>query len=812
MDEIRLKFINNFILYNKNISTELFILFNKISKKWHTKYNKYRDKKQRAVLKNESRMLLHKYNIITSDPFEYNYNNISSNKIKKNYIFKYKVYNILFYNILEVLHTYNILVKKGDFLELSSSPYYYESINYYEKKYKKYKKSNYDLIFFNKFLHKINNNDKLYFYKKIKVNINYYDGYFDTKFLNENQEKKYDNIFSNLSNNPKKFKEDFREHADTQLIFNTLLYSVLRLHKNGNLVINVHSVTTKPMADILLIGKMMFKEVHLYKPKIHNLFKKNGTVIIFMNFIEINDEMKKKLFDIFNKLYENDPTAQKFNIKEYDSKYENLIINKINKSNKYPKYIGSFLDLDSNDEQYKFIVYFNTKRYYESSKYIERILDIENKGQKYIENFKKDYIKVQYISSILWAKEFDMETYKVNQYEFTDILGKTIIKDLYSYHEPIIFRFKKYEEYKNIEIPESIYKLVNDYHMTIYMIDTRDPEIYDKVKGLVRFYKPTNKPYLELGKYIEKEIGSNIPNSQAWIKMYEMLTLLNLFDINIKTLKTFHLCELPGGFILATNHYAFTKTNIKKFDWNAQSFNPKVQGINDIYNLSKNYPDKWHWGKDGTGNIMNSDNIKSYKKYCKDIHFITSDCGLGYVENNKTLINTEFAHTIAILYLLPIGGNFVAKFVLPIEDNIIISSIYLYYLHFEEIIFYKSIQNMYSGEFYIIGKNYKGIDNKMMELLFKMLDNYKDDIELNKKYSEEFIIQLEKGLDILTSNFTFSIDRQLYYVDNYEYLKKCGNKCHFDKMDQYIIEKNKDWMKFFNLSKIDKKYLINTNN
>ena len=30
-------------------------------------------------------MLLHKYNIITSDPFEYNYNNISSNKIKKNY-------------------------------------------------------------------------------------------------------------------------------------------------------------------------------------------------------------------------------------------------------------------------------------------------------------------------------------------------------------------------------------------------------------------------------------------------------------------------------------------------------------------------------------------------------------------------------------------------------------------------------------------------------------------------------------------------------------------------------------------------------
>ena len=83
MDEIRLKFINNFILYNKSISTELFILFNKISKKWHTKYNKYRDIKQRVILKYESIMILYKYNLITVYPFVNIKNNILLNKMKK---------------------------------------------------------------------------------------------------------------------------------------------------------------------------------------------------------------------------------------------------------------------------------------------------------------------------------------------------------------------------------------------------------------------------------------------------------------------------------------------------------------------------------------------------------------------------------------------------------------------------------------------------------------------------------------------------------------------------------------------------------
>ena len=64
------------------------------------------------------------------------------------------------------------------------------------------------------------------------------------------------------------------------------------------------------------------------------------------------------------------------------------------------------------------------------------------------------------------------------------------------------------------------------------------------------------------------------------------------------------------------------------------------------------------------------------------------------------MIKVDFCYVVSILHLLEKGGNRVAKFVIPVKDNIIISTIYLLYLHFDEIIFYKSVQNTYSGKLY----------------------------------------------------------------------------------------------------------------
>ena len=49
--------------------------------------------------------------------------------------------------------------------------------------------------------------------------------------------------------------------------------------------------------------------------------------------------------------------------------------------------------------------------------------------------------------------------------------------------------------------------------------------------------------------------------SNAWVKMYEILSSYTLFSDN-ETLKTFHLCEHPGAFVLATQEWI--KQNTKK--------------------------------------------------------------------------------------------------------------------------------------------------------------------------------------------------------------------------------------------------------
>jgi hypothetical protein len=832
---IRLKKSTRFKYNYNNISTELYLNLLQNTKK---SYTDVLDKKKRII----------GYDYIFVNQFAFDTISIDYVKIQTDYgpkivkkidfdeddvfnILKYKPFNSVFFNVLELLHKFDLIVdKKEDILELSGTPIFFEAILYYEKKYSK-TISNYHLIYFDKYNFTKDKEDKkiqLQFYtqylKGLKTET--YNGFLDNDFLNlkkeNNKNKKYDKIISNLSNNLKDYGEDFIEHANIQLIFSTFLFSATRLKSNGSLVLVVNSITTKSMADLVLIGKKIFKEVNLYQPKIHIKFKKSGTCIIMIGFNEKKfQKYKKQLFEIYKSMLKNNPTFDNFNIEKYDPQLEDILSDKItkpivkNKNGKFNyKYIDSFLDLDSSDSRYDFIREFNEKRYYDSNQYVENMIKLKLMSEKERKEYLKEYKKTQYIRSILWAKEFDMDVVSYYEKGFKDDFGKLIVKDLFSYHEHFEFHFKKSNiNVDLIPISKEIHQLVNKFDITAYMIDTRDPDIYDNMKDFVRYYKPKHRSKedicnLQLGRYIINKVGmeTDIPNSQAWIKMYEMISLFNIVNKKDKKLKSFHLCELPGGFIKAINNYIFTKTKIEKFEWNAQSLHPGIKGVIKNFGqgqkgLYDKYPNKWHWGEDKTGDITNPKNIKSYKKYCKDVKLITSDCGLGMKSEDKKLMKVDFCYIVAILHLLEKGGNCCAKFVIPVQDNIIISAIYLLYLHFDEIIFYKSVQNTYSGEFYIIGKGFQGIDKKTEDTLFKTIDNYSENIDLFGKYSEEFIIQLESALSKLTNIFTFAIDRQLYYVDNYEYIEKC----YMEKIDGYILEKNKDWFKKFKPTKIKNK-------
>lgn len=159
---------------------------------------------------------------------------------------------------------------------------------------------------------------------------------------------------------------------------------------------------------------------------------------------------------------------------------------------------------------------------------------------------------------------------------------------------------------------------------------------------LPKDYHPTDEIYYnfaryEIRDYIEQHMNGEMVTN-AWVKMYELLSVAvnNTFLTENPVIKTFHMCELPGAFIAATNH--FIKTNsTAKFEWTAQSLFDKsnVKMIDDQYGLYQNNKDNYDFGSTQNGDLINKKNVVYYIDKYKDVNFgiITSDCGECKEEN-----------------------------------------------------------------------------------------------------------------------------------------------------------------------------------
>jgi len=189
----------------------------------------------------------------------------------------------------------------------------------------------------------------------------------------------------------------------------------------------------------------------------------------------------------------------------------------------------------------------------------------------------------------------------------------------------------------------------------------------------------------------------------------------------------------------------------------------------------------------------------------RGVDLITSDCGLpmkceGYEK-------VAFASLLTILKILPKGGSMVYKILTPIDEPIILNLIYLAYEHFKELIFYKPVQNSQSREFYIVGKGYLGTNSHMLEKFFDELKKFKEGEEIdlfNDMYPEAFVRQIIQASTILADNFVYTIERQIYFVDNKDIMPKEFSKLFYE----YYNEKNDDWIRRYKVMKLDKMFIL----
>lgn len=382
----------------------------------------------------------------------------------------------------------------------------------------------------------------------------------------------------------------------------------------------------------------------------------------------------------------------------------------------------------------------------------------------------------------------------------------------------------KQQYIKNVNLIPELYPINNMIEQTTKLIDSRrnfdEPEEdkqnvkWFEANKRFRYYKhKSDKEKLHLDKKVQQLLG-DYSISQAWLKMYEIITDCELIPIHRKgTYKSFHICEAPGTFINCINNYIYTKTKYDLFEWKAQSLRPnnfknKSVAFGDDFGLIKRHKNKWDWGVDGSGDITNIMNIKYYKKVVNNmrgVELMTSDCGLPMKSEGYTKV--AFASFLTILECLPKGGTMVYKILTPIDEPLILNLIYIAYTNFKELIFYKPVQNSWSREFYIVGKGYLGTEYIVLEKFFNELVKLKESEEIdlyNDIYPEAFVRQMVKASSILADNFIYTIERQIYFVDNQDIITKDLVELFYN----YYNEKNEDWIKKYKPIKLNKQFIL----
>ncbi|KAI2809694.1 Methylcrotonoyl-CoA carboxylase beta chain, mitochondrial [Blomia tropicalis] len=244
--------------------------------------------------------------------------------------------------------------------------------------------------------------------------------------------------------------------------------------------------------------------------------------------------------------------------------------------------------------------------------------------------------------------------------------------------------------------------------------------------------------------------------TRAWIKFYDILSSFPLFSCkDCDSICVMFLCEAPGAFVNAANHYIRTNYCNVKMNWVATTLNPFYEQIDlnsyvldDRFIKNSYYFSNWFFASSNTGNILDEnfvDDLKIYIKSRKEFFAeddgvfdcVTGDGSFNCLNNpnrqeemvfeltlNEVFVGTQFlknngslvlkcftffsCHTISLLYFL---SNCFGKVICykPVASRNGNSEIYLICLHFKRST-YKTLINHFGSrriesEQFIIRRN-----------------------------------------------------------------------------------------------------------
>ena len=366
---------------------------------------------------------------------------------------------------------------------------------------------------------------------------------------------------------------------------------------------------------------------------------------------------------------------------------------------------------------------------------------------------------------------------------------------------------------------DNIKKLVSDLKLTKFYIDSRKIDKWRKITNEINIRK-------SIVKYLEKNY--QIKNSRAFVKMYDILNIVPIIDLNVKQINTLHVCEAPGNFINAINYYI--KSNNKDmpqvppviYNWKANSLYPikNTKIFGDSYGFIKKYPNRWDWLYDKSGDINKLSNINYLINKYKNIDFYTSDCGLecetveDMLDQENKMILTTYSQIILGLITNKIGGHMLIKLFLPISKPLSYCLLFLLHQYYDHLFFIKqSSGSLGSSEFYLVGYNkLNDLEEKDKEELLKI---YKMDTEgtsgkIDSNYTfydeipEYFIDKLNNITELFILEQIKYIKRSIIYYDNDDLFEEHKEK-YFDEARNIYC---KEWISKNKFKKLDKSLLL----
>ena len=361
-------------------------------------------------------------------------------------------------------------------------------------------------------------------------------------------------------------------------------------------------------------------------------------------------------------------------------------------------------------------------------------------------------------------------------------------------------------------------------------------ENYEWMANSLNPYNTVNKP--SLGMFLGNGIGNGISNG-------------NNFNLS-------NLINNPKNPIQEIDKFGLIKNNYDKWLWGDDSTG-NITNTNNIKKIMKDLKTKWlnksnindKTDKTDINNktdiIIKINRIDKSDKIVKNdrLHLIICDDSTT-INNSRTdtfnMQKMELSHVINIIAYSSIGGNCCVKHFIPyknidaytnsgnsnsnsnnsnnsndtLESSIFfIGYLYMYFVAFDSMSLFKpNSSNPDNGEFYVICKGFNGINDKQMNNLFDILDNFKlNNTIIEKEHiPESFLKQVNNFLEAMSNLNIISIEKQNLLLTCYKNIAetdvkkyqqtnkilKCDNFFDKGKIDDMLMPKYREWIKIFN--------------